>query len=513
MLGAESLLRTLTAHGIDTCFMNPGTSEMQFVIALDQVPAMRAVLCLAEVVCSGAADGYARMTRRPAATLLHLGPGMGNALSNFHNARKARSPVVNVVGEHATFHMAYDAPLTADTEAFAHPVSNWTRTVRVLEDLPQETAAAVEAAMMRPRGVASLIVPADFTWSEAPAPGRPLAWRVEGAAPEDRVEAAARMLRAEGAALLVAGDALLEPGLSYLTGIAAKTGARIFANRFSARLPRGRGRHHITRIPYFPEASQQALAQVKRAVLVGMSEPVSFFGYPGVRSTKLPVDCEILTLAHDDYDEALSLEMLARELGAEAMAGPVSDVVPEMPTGEALTVQTLGQALAALLPEGAILSDEMVSSGEAVIAALTHAAPHDVLAVTGGSIGQGLPVALGAAIACPERKVFALEGDGSGMYSLQALWTMARENCDVCVIIFNNRRYQILDVEVRRTGDAQAGPAAEKMLALTGPDLDWVKMAEGMGVAGARVETLGGFVSALRGAIGRRGPYLIEAVL
>src|SRR5450755_1399633 len=145
MNGAECLLRTLLANDVDLCLMNPGTSEMQFVSALDRVPGMRGVLGLFEGVCSGAADGYARMTGKPAATLLHLGPGLGNALANFHNARKARSPVVNIVGEHSTGHQGHDSPLTANTEAFARPVSGWVRTLESAAAMGEAASAAVAA--------------------------------------------------------------------------------------------------------------------------------------------------------------------------------------------------------------------------------------------------------------------------------------------------------------------------------------------------------------------------------
>ena len=188
MNGAECLLRTLIANGVDTCFMNPGTSEMQFVSALDRVPAMRSLLCLFEGVCSGAADGYARMLRRPAATLLHLGPGLGNGLANFHNARKARSPVVSIVGQHTTQHLRHDAPLSADIEAFARTVSGHVRTVERAEEIGREAAATVAAACTPPGQVATLIVPADFSWSEAGQPSGP-APRATYTAPDPTVSA------------------------------------------------------------------------------------------------------------------------------------------------------------------------------------------------------------------------------------------------------------------------------------------------------------------------------------
>lgn len=515
MTGAECLLRTLTACGIDTCFMNPGTSEMQFVAALDRVPEMRGVLCLAETVCAGAADGYARMARRPASVLLHLGPGLANALSNLHNARKARSPVVNIVGEHATHHMAYDAPLTADIEAIARPVSNWVKTVESARAMGRDAAEAARESRELPAGVATLIVPADHSWSAAGRPGepRPAARRagVEGPA----IDAAVRVLREGGehAALMMGGEALLDRGMAAAARIQAATGARVFANRYAARMRRGRGTFSPERIPYFPEPAAEALAGVRWMVLAEAQAPVSFFGYPGRESLMTPEGCEFHTLAGELDDAAEALEMVADALGAGgALAGESREVRPMAP-GDVLTLESLGAVLAMLLPEGAIVSDEMVSSGETVNRRLADAAPHDLLPVTGGSIGQGLPVGVGAAAAMPGRKVVCLEADGSGMYSLQSLWTMARLRLDVVTVIFANRRYRILDVEMQRTGAGPAGPKADEMLNLSGPALDWVSLARGHGVEAARAGTVRQFADLFGVAMRERGPFLIEAVL
>ena len=514
MLGAEVLLRTLTQHGIDLCFMNPGTSEMQFVAALDRVAAMRGVLCLQEGVCAGAADGYARMLRRPAATLLHLGPGLANGLSNLHNARKARSPIINIVGEHSTQHMPYDAPLTADIEAIARPVSGWVRTLKSAELMGALAAESVAAAMTPPRGVATLIVPADHSWSEAGHPGPRLPGMNRRAASEAAVAGAARILRqGAAAALLLSGDALLERGIDAAARISAVTGARVYANRYAARIRRGRGTFTPPRIPYFPEPAQAMLSGLTHIVLVEAQPPVSFFGYPNGRSTLAPVECAYHSLASEEEDSIAALEALADQLGAAATAGGGDADCPGIPRGEALAPETLGAAVAALLPEGAIIADEMVSAGEAVNQQLARAAPHELLPVTGGSIGQGLPVAMGAAVACPDRKVVCLEADGSGMYTLQALWTMARERLDVVTVVFANRRYRILDVEMQRTGAGVVGPRADQMVDLGNPPLDWVALARGHGVEAVRAAKLPEFVKLFGAAMKQRGPYLIEAVL
>ncbi len=505
MTGAECLLRTLLANRIDLCFMNPGTSEMQFVSALDRVPEMRGVLCLHETVCAGAADGYARMKGSPAATLLHLGPGLANGLSNFHNARKARSPVVNIVGEHSTAHLRYDAPLTADVEAFARPVSGWVRTLDCPAKMGQAAEECVRASFGPPGQVASLIIPADYSWSLAGAPGDPIEQPHRPPPERKRIDRAADLLRkGENVAILLGGAAICERGLRA----AARTGARVFLNRYAGRALRGREWSVASRIPYFPEPAWEALSAIRHMILVEAAPPVSFFGYPGMRSTLAPEDCRMHQLAAEGEDGVAALESLP------ALAAPPSPLQPiAAPIGGELTPESVGRVLASLLPEGAIVSDEMVSSGDPVNSALQHANTHDLLPVTGGSIGQGLPVAVGAAMACPGRKVVALEADGSAMYSLQALWTMARENLDVVVVIFNNRRYRILDVEMARTAAAKVGPRADQMMDIGRPAIDWVALSKSLGVEGARADTVAAFKMLAAAAFNQPGPRLIEAML
>ncbi len=481
MNGAECLLRTLLHCGVDTCFMNPGTSEMQFVSALDRVAGMRSVLCLFEGVCSGAADGYARMRRRPAATLLHLGPGLGNALANFHNARKARTPVVNIVGQHTTQHLRYDAPLTADIEAFARPVSGWVRTLQRANDMGADTASAVRAAGGPPGQVATLIVPADFSWSEA---GEPADFSppIDSLRPKlECIRGAASILKSGGpVGLLLGGATLLAAGLEAAGRLAAGTGVRVFADRNAARMERGTGRFSPLRLPYFPEAAEAALAGLKHLILVESVPPVSFFGYPGRRSCVAPEDCSMHVLASTNENGTQALQALIQECGVGFDSPPAQRASPPvLPKGPLLTPETIGLVLAAEIPEMSIVSDEAISSSEAILQNLAAARPYDYLPITGGSIGQGLPVAVGAAVACPDRKVIALQADGSAMYTLQSLWTMAREHLDVVVVILANRRYRILEIETRRTGAGEIGPKANDMMDLTRPQLDWVKLAEG----------------------------------
>jgi acetolactate synthase-1/2/3 large subunit len=515
MTGAECLLRTLLRNGVDVCFMNPGTSEMQFVAALDRVSGMRPVLGLFEGVCSGAADGYARMTRRPAATLLHLGPGLGNALANFHNARKARSPIVNIVGDHATAHQKYDAPLSADVPAFARTVSDWVRVAGSAGEMGPLATQTVEAAMGPPGQVATLIVPADFSWSEAGELGAAAKIRARTRASDGDIAEAARLLREFGplAGVLIGGETMIDAGLTAAKRIAAGSRARLFYDRNTSRAALGVGRFAPQRVAYFPEKAEEQFRGLRHVVLIEAKAPVSFFAYPGRKSTLLPDDCAVTVLAGVEGDGSYALEALADCFPIPEAAFERRDRVHSVPSREALTIESLGRAIVFRLPEEAIVCDEMVSSSEAVVPLLGRAHRHDFLPVTGGSIGQGLPLAVGAAVACPDRKVVALEADGSGMYTLQALWTMARERLNITVVIFSNRRYRILDVEMQRTGAGGLGPLANNMLDIGRPDLNWVKLAEGAGVEATRAKTTSEFDEQFTAALRANGPRLIEAVL
>lgn len=513
--GAESLLGTLVDAGVEVCFTNPGTSEMHFVTALDTVPEMRGVLTLFEGVASAAADGYGRMTGKPASTLLHLGPGLGNAIANFHNARKARTPIVNIVGEHATTHLAYDAPLTADIEAIARPVSRWVRTSQSSATVAHDAAEAVAAASSLSGGTATLIVPADISWDPSTGPVAPIAPVPPRRVGEAIVEGVARALKgARKAAILGRGPALHGDGLEALGRIAAKTGAELFGDTFAPRMARGAGRPVVHRMPYFAEDAAAALSVYDVLVIVGTAPPVSFFAYPGKPSFLAAPGCAIHTLASPDEDVVAALTDLADALGAPRKAGKAQRYsldVPGMPSG-ALDQQKVGAIVARLLPEGAIVSDECITSGAFTSEYGPSAAPHDILWISGGSIGIGLPLATGTAVACPDRKCVCLEGDGSGMYTLQALWTQARERLDVVTVIFANRSYKILHVELGRVG-VTAAERSGRVLDMDDPVLDWVKMSEGMGVPARRVDTAEDFADVFAAALKAPGPFLIEAVI
>ncbi len=514
MNGAESLVRTLVEGGVDVCFSNPGTSEMHFVTALDRVEGMRCILGLFEGVVTGAADGYARMTDRPAATLLHLGPGLGNGLAKLHNAHKAQSPVVNIVGDHAVYHRRYDAPLTSDIESAAKTVSSWVRTSPDAKSVAADGAAAIAAALTSPGQVATLILPADTAWNE----GSGVAAVPEVAAPRrvsaEAVAEAAKVLRSkEPVAILLGGKALREGALALAGKIAAKTGARLLAEGSAARTERGAGRVAVERIPYPVDQAVAMLSATKHLILVGARSPVAFFAYPDKPSLLAPPDSQAHLLARREDDIAHALEWLADELGVRSGEAPVTEYAATKPATGAITPETLGQSLAALLPENAIVADESITTGRS-FAKLTRASRrHDWLQNMGGSIGLCMPLSIGAAVACPERKVVSLESDGSGMYTLQALWTQARENLDIVTLVFANRTYAILRHELTNVGAANVGRKALDMLDLDRPDLDWVSLARGMGVAGTRVETMEDFNKSFADALATRGPYVIEVAL
>ena len=513
MNGAQSLIRSLVGAGVEVCFANPGTSEMHFVAALDEVPEMRGVLGLFEGVVAGAADGYGRIAEKPAAMLLHLGPGLGNAMANLHNARRAYTPIVNVVGDHATYHKQYDAPLESDIEPLAESLRGWVRRCNSTPELGAEGVAAVAAATDPPGRVATLILPADTSWGDGGQVAEPLAARSREPVDSATIGAVAAALRSgEPAALLLGGPACREPGLRAASAIANATGARVFVETFPARLERGAGLPAIERLGYFAEQATAQLEGVKHLIVAGTRSPVSFFAYPGRPSDLTPDGAQVHTLADRAQDVIGALEELAQEAAPHTDPTVTPANRPAMPSGE-LTPQNWADVLGALLPEEAIISDESNTSGALVPIATAGAPRHDVLALTGGAIGQGMPVATGAAIAAPSRPVINLQSDGSAMYTISSLWTQAREKSDITTIILNNSAYAILRLEMQRVGAELSGPAAKALLDLSAPELDFAKIAEGMGVPSSRVHTCEEFAQALQQAIAEPGPHLIDALV
>ena len=518
MNGAESLLQALTDQGVEVCFTNPGTSEMHFVAALDRQDRMRSILGLFEGVVTGAADGYGRMAGKPACTLLHLGPGLANGLANLHNARRAHTPIVNIVGEHATYHRDFDAPLTSDIHGFAAPVSSWIETISDAADSPRAAAAAVAASRAYPGSIATLIAPADCAWNDASAAGPVNLPAVAGPAAFDAeaVDAAARAVRAgKRVALLLNNGAVTEAALANAGRVASAGAVQLFGDTFIARVPRGAGRVDLPRLPYFAEQALEALAGFDLLVTVGTAPPVAFFAYPGVASELTPTGTEVLRLADAAGDAAGALAALADALGVAGAEAPVmsrSDAASAAAPQGALNPESIAASVARLMPDNAIVVNEAATSGFAIPPLTAGAAPHDWLDLTGGAIGMGIPAATGAAVACPDRKVIGLQADGSAMYTVQGLWTQARENLDVTTIIFNNRKYAILQVEFMRVG-ANPGRKAMDMLDLSRPDLNFTELASGMGVHAARATTAEAFHSALQEALATPGPALIEAML
>jgi acetolactate synthase-1/2/3 large subunit len=512
MNGALALVRTFQAAGVELCFANPGTTEMHLVGALDTA-GMRSVLGLFEGVCTGAADGWGRMTGRPALALLHLGPGLANGSANLHNARRARTPLVCVVGDHATWHLASDPLLASDVEGLARSTSAWVHTSKCSADLPRDGAAALAAATRATGAVATLVVPADCAWGEAPGPASVAGPAAAPQAPAGRIDAAARALRdGSPSALLLGGHALRERGLRAAGRIARATGAALVAETFPARLERGAGLPAPVKLPYFPEDATRLLAGYQRLILAGAPDPVAFFGYPDLPSRLAPDSCEVVTLAAPGEDVPAALEALAGAVGATRDSVAASAARPARPSGR-LDPERLGAVLASCQPENAIVVDEALTSALPWVLGSAGCPPHTVLALTGGAIGQGLPCATGAALACPDRPVIAFQADGSALYTLQSLWTQAREGSNVTTVICANRGYRILRVELARAGITEPGPAALALTDFSQPAPDWVALGRGFGVPSERAETSDELCAALERAFAEPGPHLVEAVL
>jgi acetolactate synthase I/II/III large subunit len=514
MNGAQSLLNTLVWGGVEVCFTNPGTSEMHLVAALDQQPKIRCVLGLFEGVVTGAADGYARMAGKPAFTLLHLGPGLANGCANLHNTRRARVPLINVVGEHATFHLPNDAPLTSDIEAVARPWSGWIRTSQSSSDAGRDAGEAIAASLSEGGRIATLIVPADVAWSPGGVVPEVMPQASVRFATPDRIEKAAALLRSgQKTALLLAGDALYGKGLLRAGQIAAATNAALIAPYPFARLERGADKPDVVRVPYPREQAVPMFEEFSQVILVGTAAPYAYFASPNSDTALIPPSSTVHTLAFPNENPRQALEALAACLDLKIVSSSKStEPKPAMPSG-AITLSGLASAVAATLPENAIVVDESMTSGRGMLAAGRNAPPHDWLANTGGSIGIALPLAVGAAVACPDRHVLCLSADGSGMYTVQTLWTMAREGLKITTVVFANRVYSVLKREFNALGIGEPGPRAGALFEIDRPELDWVSLAKGMGVPAMRVHSLDEFGKALSQGYASNGPNLIEVPL
>jgi acetolactate synthase-1/2/3 large subunit len=517
MTGAQSLLETLMSCGVEACFANPGTSELHLVAALHSEERLRSILCLFEGVATGAADGYGRMAGKPAATLLHLGPGLGNGWANLHNAKKAKTPLINLVGEHTTWHLPLGAAITSDLQGVSASISDWTKTSVKASDVGLDVAQSFQAAMANGGQIATLILHADATWETGGIIGKRLAPKPKHQIMDAEIDKAATILTSgRRVAILTTGPSLWGEGREACTRIASKTGATFFCNALNSRMERGAGRMEFSRIPGWGQTAREMLAEFDELIIVGTGLPVLAFGHPSFESILVPETVKLTKLAGPEDDVVGIFRVLSDAVGAPSES--ISDhllcqrVEYDLSVGP-LTGDAIGRAINRFLPEGAIISDESGTGGAAYFPLTAGAIPHDCLFLTGGSIGQGLPVALGAAIACPDRKILCLQADGSAMYTLQALWSMARERCDVTVVIFSNRQYGILMRSLEQYGISELRNQVPDLFDLSNPDLQWSKLAEGMGVEGHVCDTAEDFNRIFSDCISRKGTQLIEAVI
>ncbi len=512
MNAADALLKTLVDNGLEVVFANPGTSEMHLVAAIDHYPQIRPVLGLFEGVVTGAADGYARMSGKAAANLLHLGPGLGNGFANIHNAKKARSPMINIVGDHATFHLKYDAPLTSDLDGLAKSSSDWVERVKSPEELPAGGSRAWQAAHNFPGQIATLIVPADCAWGETDKIGKILNSVGPSEIANDVLREAYEALTDKSNCMLfLGGEFLDEQSVNMAAKIATKTGARLATETFRKRQRRGFGIPVVEPLPYFSEMAEDFLDGIESIVFVGSKPPVSFFAYPDKRSYLSPENSKLVQLATFEQDGKKALESLCEMLDANEIS---EELLPsetsQAPLNGELNPAHVGLLLGELLPEEAIVSDEAATSGFLVYPNTWNSKPHDWLSLTGGSIGQGLPLATGAAIACPDRPVICLHGDGGAMYTIQSLWTQARENLNVTNIIFSNRAYAILKIELDRVGALETGDRAESLFSLENPEINWISLGKSLGVESFTAPTVEEFRKIFSSAVNEPGPSLIE---
>ncbi|SDG71351.1 MULTISPECIES: acetolactate synthase large subunit [unclassified Duganella] len=524
MNGAESLVKTLTDQGVDICFANPGTSEMHFLKALEN-PRMRSVLCLFEGVCTGAADGYYRMKGTPASTLLHLGPGLANGLANIHNAKRASSGMVNIVGEHSASHLKYDPPLTSDIEGLARPLSHWVRRVESPHSVAWDVSTAIGKASEHPGKIATLLLPGDASWQEAsPLPADASAWRGTPAGVPDapqikrpepaRVEAIAKVLRSGEPTLVILANRATRGEAVELAGkLKAATGCRLATQFFTSRIERGAGRVTLERIPYAVPQALEFLKGFKHIITLETTEPIAFFSYPDKPSLLKAPGTTVHALSEADEDSAAALQMLLYALDASTTKAVLQPRAEAIAPQGALNPASIAAALAAALPEHCILVDESLTTGRETMGLTVGAAPHDLINNMGGSIGYGTPVATGAALACPDRRVFCMVGDGSAMYTIQSLWTQAREGLNVTTIIFANNSYAILKAEYANMGAGAPGPQALAMIDIDKPRIDWLAMATSMGVPAVSVDTAEGFHKAMVNSAREQGPTLIEVRL
>ncbi len=513
MMGAQWMLKSAAAAGIEVCFANPGTTELPFVAAMDRATEIRPLLGLFEGVCSGAADGYYRIRRKPAMTLTHLGPGFANAIANFHNARRARSAIFNVIGEHMSWHVAADPPLASDIESLARPVSAGVWRADTPATLHNATVGALQGLQQR-GGIQTLILPMDL--QEDPVQ-HSIAAPVAAQAAADYDAAAVATVAADITAgrkvlLYLGADALGEAALRRLARLAALPNVELVGETFPAASEHGRGLPAIKRLVALAEKAHPYLLGFERVAVLAAEPPVAFFGARGLPS-HLGDPARMATVCGPGGRVAEALEeLLARVRPAAAPASTVQRV-SDTDLGESLTPESASRVVAAHLPANAIVSAEGATLGFPFNALASQAERHTTIVLTGGAIGQGLPSAFGASVAAPDRKVVALQSDGSALFTIQALWSMAREGSDVVVILASNQRYNILINEMSRNGYALTSPPVRDLLNLARPAVDWQALSTSFGVPSNRVESVSALRRAFQAALAERGPRLIEVVL
>ena len=537
--GACGVVRTLVAGGVEVMFANPGTTEMLVVDALDSVEGLRAILCLHETVCTGAADGYGRMAGKAACTLLHLGVGLANGSANLHNARRAGAPVVNLVGDMASWHVAKDPLLASDIEGLASFTGCFYRASGADPDgLSDDVADALVAVRDYRAGesrVATVALAHDATRDPLSKPWAPpeLLATLEQPGGDVKtlfersielhneryggndaipahVKACGAALTTSNAALFVGGAGLCdEEALNACSAIAAATGCALVVENAFARVDRGGHRPRFVRVPYFPKDARTYLAKFETVVLVGARKPVAMFGYDDGVSDLVGLDGQQV-LEIDAMDVPGALRYLAGTLGGAPPPPPPAAAAPKRPKGK-LSAYKLCQALACTQPADAIVVDESLTSGGSYWDLSLSCAPFSHLTLTGGSIGIGPPLSVGCAVACPGRRVVDFQADGSGLYSTPAFWTMAAERLDVTVLVCKNDVYQILKVEQQKQNLPTAKPNAKKLTNLSGPSVDWVALAKGYGLDATSVSTAEDLLAALEHSFATPGPYLIEA--
>ena len=513
--GSQALFKTLLDSGIDVCFANPGTSEMQLVYEMGTTDGFRPVLCLQENVVTGAADGYYRIVGKPAFAMLHLGVGVANGLCSMHNARKAGSGMVALCGAGADYHH-HDVEITflRPIADLATPVADWVRTSKSADDLAVAGSEAVQVA--RTGKVATLITPANHHWELTPIEVKAQEPTSPPAVSDETIDKAVELLKNGKSTAVMLGGLAVAEGQEIAGKIAVASGAKLLCETMCAKLPRGAGSVVVTQIPYIPEMARTVLAEFEQVIMVGGRRPMASLAYEGASLSKVPESCEMHYLVTDELDVLGALDSLCAKLGA----GDITDVDryeaaadTADPTGE-LSPEAVAQCLTMLIPENAIVSDESATMGMQMFSMTQNAKPHDwLMSPNGGGIGHGLPVALGAAVAGNGRKVLALQADGCGMYTPQALWSIARENLNVTIVILKNDRYGILEVELARVRESAANDKMMSMLEIDKPSIDWVQIAGGMGIPATSATTAEEFYQQLSEAMAHKGPRLVEAVV